>query len=182
MAGGDEGGDCFLAGFAFDQNVIGIVSRDRKNRDRCCGQRGQKRCQHTGHRKRKRPLQLKADPALLDFSFSGRLFRRADDRYFTLRFCKRKECLLVIGNLEIRRNSAHCELARQFFKPKRVGRARVRNHVFQFIALTTAALASKRVESRVGKGESSGVMSSGISVQPSTTASQPWAARERMIS
>ena len=49
-------------------------------------------------------------------------------------------------------------------------------------AFITAALASRRVESRVGSDEESGVTSSGISVQPSTTASQPRSANARITS
>src|ERR1017187_5528587 len=49
-------------------------------------------------------------------------------------------------------------------------------------AFCTAALASRRVESSVGSGEDSGDTSSGISVQPSTTASQPSSLNARIAS
>ena len=49
-------------------------------------------------------------------------------------------------------------------------------------AFTTAAFASKRVESSVGSDDASGATKSGISVQPSTTASQPWSPRVRITS
>src|SRR5262249_19296692 len=41
-------------------------------------------------------------------------------------------------------------------------------------ARASAARASRRVESRVGSGELPWCMRGGISVHPSTTASQPW--------
>lgn len=49
-------------------------------------------------------------------------------------------------------------------------------------AFLTAAFASRRVESSVGSGEESGVIRSGISVQPRTTASQPCSANVRITS
>ena len=50
------------------------------------------------------------------------------------------------------------------------------------MAFRTAARASNRVESSVGIGDDSGVTSRGISVQPSTTASQPSSLSERITS
>src|SRR4029077_4270633 len=49
-------------------------------------------------------------------------------------------------------------------------------------AFRSAARASKRVESSVGSGDESAETSSGISVQPSTTASHPSSARARIAS
>ena len=51
---------------------------------------------------------------------------------------------------------------------------------FALIARSTAARASRRVESSVGSGEFSSLMMSGISVQPKTTASQPCSLRRVM--
>ena len=42
---------------------------------------------------------------------------------------------------------------------------------YPWFAILNAARASNRVESRVGRGEASGVTTNGISVQPRTTAS-----------
>ena len=80
--------------------------------------------------------------------------------------------------------SAACEPRRilpSFARPGRV-QAPTRPYTVQTSSLRrhcflTAALASRRVESRVGSGEDSGVTSSGISVHPRTTESHPSSAR-----
>ena len=92
--------------------------------------------------------------------------------------------LKPMGDLLIRLHLKAAEL-----RSARMGRRPVPNgHSRSYVcyalptAFFTAAFASSRVESRVGNEEASGVTSSGISVHPRTTASQPWAASARITS
>jgi len=57
---------CLLQVLALDQDIIGIKRRNREDRNLRLCQRLHKRCQHTGHRKRKRPFELQPHPSALN--------------------------------------------------------------------------------------------------------------------
>src|ERR1700686_575693 len=63
---------------ALDQHIIRIKRRNREDRDPRFRQRLKERCQHAGHRKRKRPLELQREPPALGGCAVRHTIRRAD--------------------------------------------------------------------------------------------------------
>jgi hypothetical protein len=83
---------CFLQGnersiceLFLDQHVICVERRNRKDGNATLRQRFDERQQHTGQRKRKRPVELQANPSMRRMHICGKILHWADDRKFLRR-------------------------------------------------------------------------------------------------
>ena len=190
--------DCRM--FFFHQYVVGIEGGNGKDGDAALSQGIEERGQNSGQREGERSFELEAGPRRFTFCVSRSLIDRADDGEFFggSRDEMRDAATAIRGTEHPERQTADGEGGGKASKFQRAwdgspnsaelrsawtGRRPVPTWS-QVVpaALFTAALASRRVESSVGSDEESGVTSSGISVQPRTTASQPWSARVRITS
>ena len=173
-----------------DQDVVGVEGGNGEYRYAALGQGIEERGQDSGQRKCERAFQLEAGPRRFTFCILRSVVRGADDGEFFGGSRDRDEAAVPvsegIGASGGKRQTAKVAGRRRNFSCMRIafqnlaelrsawtGRRPVPTQFQVPTAFLTAALASSRVESRVGSGEESGVTRSGISVQPRTTASQP---------
>jgi len=193
--------------FFLNQHVVRIVSRDSENRNLLRRKRLDEGQQHSSQRKGKRPLKFQTNPVQLRPNVMRKISCRTDNRQFVRTARNRTEFTFrgPIGHRFVRSKAhdnvrsreppkfklrCHARSAgvlvgcREGVSPSHPEEQPVLNlsHNHPSTAFRTAALASNRVESKVGNGEASGVTNNGISVHPSTTASHPSSFSARITS
>lgn len=165
----------------WNQHVVGVVGRNGKDRNAIAGERFDERQEYSRQRERVRAFQFETDPVMRRMHVSGKIVSGANDGEFVCRARDRREF------------APRCPVRDGCIRRKAHDRVRTSEPAkFEFMAsghqdqpstaLRTAARASSRVESRIGSGDDSAVTSNGISVHPSTTASQPSSFSPRITS